>query len=483
MKFPALILILVTLPVSAANWYLNSVSGSDANSGATWALAKATLTNTLALMAAGDNCYVTNAHSESFAASMTLTSLGTAANPCKIIVCSDSAEPPVIVSSGATFATTGGTTISFAGFAYCYGFIFKSADGGNNGGINFVSTVPWWWSLDTCSLRLNGTGSSGLIAIGNNASTADDQFLQLNNTTLSFGNVNQGIAARARFSWQNTGSAIIATIPTPLFQAFNGVPATGVIIGVDLSALGAGKTLVSMSSVSAHNFYFQECKLGDSVSLTSGSVAGQGGTEIRFVNCDSGTQNYRYYKQTYAGTISTETTNIRTNGATDLGTPVSRKLVSTANSAFIFPLASDPVTFWVDATNVSQTITIPILTTNLTLTSSDVWVDVDYLGSSATPISSRASSRTKDILTASTNLLTDSTSIWNTNGLPAATKTKISVSFTPQMKGLVKTTVNLAKPSVTVYFDPLSYIGIRQYQNGPVYANEGRVEHSSVFGQ
>ena len=133
-----------------------------------------------------------------------------------------------------------------------------------------------------------------------------------------------------------------------------------------------------------------------------------------------------------------------------------RKIVSStaANCSPAQPFETFEGAFWNTATGSSKTLTLYCVTDNVTLTDADIWVEVEYLGSSATPLASLASSAPATILTTASNLST-TTEAWTTTGLATPVKQKMTVSFTPQMIGPARWKVKVAKASTTVYVCPV----------------------------
>ena len=84
----------------------------------------------------------------------------------------------------------------------------------------------------------------------------------------------------------------------------------------------------------------------------------------------------------------------------------------------------------------------------------EVWLEVEYLGTAGFPLSLFASDRMTDILSTPADQTTSSVA-WTTTGLTNPNKQKLAVTFTPQEIGVVRCRVALAKPSYTVYVDPL----------------------------
>lgn len=218
--------------------------------------------------------------------------------------------------------------------------------------------------------------------------------------------------------------------------------------------MGSGKSLVDLALNNANLYEFENCKLGSSVTLTTGSSPGQGGSVVRLVNCDSADTNYRYEYQAYQGSIVNETTIVRTSGASDGTTPVSRKMVSNANAKFYSPLVDsfDDIIIWNETTGSSKTLTIEVVSDGVTFKDDELWLEVEYLGTSGFPLSSLAHDRKTNPLASGTNQDTSSVT-WTTTGLSSPVKQKLVATFTPQEKGPIRARVMLAKASSTVYID------------------------------
>jgi hypothetical protein len=221
---------------------------------------------------------------------------------------------------------------------------------------------------------------------------------------------------------------------------------------VDLSAIDSGNNLVNVAGTNPGIFLFENCKLGSSFTVATGSIAGQGGISVDLVNCDSGDTNYNYAKHVYQGVITSESTIVRTGGASDGTTAISRKMVTSADSKFYSPLVSDPIAVWIETLG-STTVTVEVVTDNVTLTDAEAWIEVEYLGTSGFPIASFASDRASNILSTPANQ-TSSSETWTTTGLTTPVKQKLAVTFTPAEKGPCQIRVHLAKASTTLFFCP-----------------------------
>lgn len=466
-----------------ATIYLSSVDGSDGDDGSTWALAKATLAAALTAAGAGGTVYVDDAHAESAASAKTLASSGTAASPTLVICASRaSGAPPTTAATTATVTTTGDNAINYTGFAYCYGVTFNCGSGAVTARQFFASdNLAFGWTFDSCSLKKLGTSGNVSAFLMGSAGMGTNRLLRLINTPLTFGSTGDGILLRMPFQWINTASAIGGSVPATLFTANSGAEGKLWAYGVDLSAAGSGKTLFDVSGTENNIYRLANCKLGSSVTISTGSVVGPRLGVVEVVNCDSGDTNYRYSKQLYEGTITHESTIVRTGGASDGTTPISRKMVSTANSKFYSPLVSDPIDIWLETTG-AYTGTIEVVTDNVTLTNAEAWLEVEYLGTSGFPLGNLATDRATNILSTPANQ-TSSSVTWTTTGLTTPVKQSLDVSFTTSEKGWARFRVCLAKASTTMYFDPevngLGFTSGRQWQGGGAYINEGAASSGS----
>lgn len=444
-----------------------------AGTGADWANAYTALATAFGAKAAGDDFWVSEDHAETQASAMTCNCPGTATSPCRVI-CVDHAGtvPPVSADlrTTATVSTTGANNLTLNGGAYYYGIAFQAGSGASSASVLAQGDNSLGLWFEACKFVLNGDGGSSRISFG--AASTSGYVTRLINTTMQFGptNTNQFSTIRGRFLWENTANAIAgSTIPTTLFASGTGIGLDARFVGVDFGAVGSGKSLFDHSTKQMPSrITFIDCKLGSSVAITTGTVDGWGAPIVRLVNCDSGNTNYRSAVYMYEGSIVSESTIVKSSGATDGTTPISRKMVSSARTKFYAPLRSDWsdwIQFWDDTTG-SKTVTIATVTDNVTLKDNEAWVEVEYLGTSGYPLGLFASDAAADVLNAGTNQTTDGTSTWTTTGLTTPVKQSLSTTFTTTGKGLYRVRVCLAKASTTMYFDPLIASGARQYMIG-----------------
>lgn len=496
-----------------ADVYVRS-GAAGTGTGASWANAYTTLAAALAAKAAGDNFWVSEDHAETQASAMTLTSPGTATNPC-YVYCADHAGsvPPVAADlrTTATITTTGANAMTLPDYTYCEGITFNCGSGAVNSAITFST---FWSHFKNCQIAKNGTtGNTSCMVMGSNNTTAAPLTI-LENTTLKFGATGDAIRSLGGLLiWKNTPSAIAGSaFPTNLFGSASGVASRYMIEGVDLSALGSGKMLFAAQSA-PRLALLKDCKLNASVTIqsTSSIPAGQ---EIILSRSDSAGTNYIERKYTFSGSQVDELVVVRTGGASDGTTLKSRLLSTTANSRWVMPFEAIPIAVWNATAGSSVTVTIKgVMNAAALPNNDDIWFDVEYLGSGSSPLGSFATgSKAENISTGSA--WTASTRAWDsmataranshtyaqgdvlkvasnadriffctTGGASAGSEPggyasavdggsvtdgaatfragmrfSMAVSFTPQQAGFVYVYLKAAKASTSFYIDPLAVL-------------------------
>lgn len=437
-----------------ANIYVRSTDGSDADNGSTWALAKATLSGAAAIDAAGDTIYVSNNHAESSASAQTIALAGTAASPVRVICGNDGAEPPTAVATTATVTTTVGSDITISGSCFIHGVTFNIGSGNNLARL-ILATDGSAYIFNECGIVFVNTNVTSRLVLGSSNVSSTECYVSLKNCTLKFGSTSQGLHVnKCRF--EMIGGSIASGGSTPSSLILAAVDTVHVTIK-DFDFSNFGTTFNFLASALSVNGRVDiiNCKLP--ASWSGGVVAGaptMPGFRASMYNCDSGSQNYRLWIETYAGSIKSETTLVRTGGASDGTTSLSWKLTTTANAnEYVAPLITDDMAVWIDTTG-SKNITVDILHDSTTaLTDAEVWLEIDYLGSSAQPLGTPASDKRATVLTTAADQTTSSAT-WTTTGMTNPNKQKLEVTFTPQMKGFVYARVCLAKASYTIYVDP-----------------------------
>lgn len=439
-----------------ADFYVRSTDGDDASDGLSWANAKATLQGAFSAASAGDRIFVSQAHAQTQASSLTLTSPGTQIAPVRVYCVDDSSgEPATTHATGGSVSVTGNNAMTFAGCCYVRGLTFNVGSGGSNSSQFNLNSTSFWWKFEDCALKLLANATNANFNFGvQTAAAGRIQFIELVNTALTFTHSGSQVNVACDFQWRNTPSAIQGTMPTVLFVP-SGSPVNGTVVceGVEFPQT-SGDLIDNGTANSNCQFILVRCKFGSGLSLTTDSAPqGAATTRVVAIDCGSDDANYHYRRVKFTGLITDETTIVRTGGASDGTTTLSRKAVTNARPTIERPLELDQViAVWIDSTGSSKTITLETLTDNVTLTDADAWLEVDYKATSGSSRSSLVSGRADPLGTPTNH--TSSSESWTTTGLTTPVKQKLSVSFTPQEKGYALVRVCVAVPSTTVYVDP-----------------------------
>lgn len=433
-----------------ADIYVRSTDGSNADSGATWALAKADLTGAAAIDAAGDTIWLSQSHAESTAGAVSIALAGTPASPVRVLCGNDAAAPPTALASTASVTTTGANTLAISGSAYFYGvnFTVGSTITLNNGSASNTQTY------ENCSFYLTNNGSAGQFRMcaSNNATFTTT----LINPVLRFTNANNYWAGNGALYVRGGSFHASTATPTSLLRFDTDRSNSRIEIdGMDFSNLASTVNLFAggASSVASGRAVLRNCRLPASWSggLLSSAPAAPG-QRYEMWNCDSADTNYRVWIEEYAGSIKHNTAIYR-DGFSG-GTKHSYVFASTANASYpAVPLTGPD--FFADnsTTGSSVTATVEVVTDGVTLKDDEAWLEVMYMGTSGVPLGTWVRDCKADVLATAANQTT-STESWTTTGLASPVKQKLSVTFTPQEAGYVIGRVMLAKASTTVYVDP-----------------------------
>lgn len=432
-----------------ANVYVWS-GAAGTGSGADWTNAKTTLAAHGA--PAGDDIWVAHDHAES-TTNPTITFVGTAASPNRVICVNRAGSvPPVAadIRNTATVTTTGATAINLRGVIYMEGITFNCGTGGTSASLSVADAAGDFIKAKNCAFNLVTTATGSRLVM----SGISSGFAELDDCTVSFGATGQGLNVAGGFVWRNKpGSVAItgATIPNNLVMTANAARLDSVLFsGLDLSAL-SGKTLVGVNH--GTRFDIVNCKLPSSITMLT-TPTNNNAEGVRVIGSHSSGNVERNEIHDYFGSLTTETTIIRTAGATDGTTAYSWKIATSANTKRTFPFETFEGVVWNADTGSSKTLTVHVVTDNVTLTDAEIWLEDEYLGSSATPVTSKVDDASATVLTAGANQTSDSSEAWTTTGLTTPVKQKLEVSFTPQMVGAIRWKVKVAKASTTVYVCP-----------------------------
>lgn len=443
----ALLLLLMTI------YYVDS-AGSNTSPYDTWAKAATAIATVAAIPpAAGSTLYVASSHSESTAGSLSWSwTNGTATSPIRVI-CADktSGAPPATLATGGIVATTGASTLTVTtdGVVYIYGLIFNISSSTSVPTITVVaaSTINTSAYLEQCDLNLVGSGSSGKIN--------GDQRGILKQCRVKFAAAGQLVDISKGLMWLGGSLSAGGTSPTSLLNASTSTGSYAVFQDFDLSQASSTINLFSNAGCAATTV--RRCVLPASWSgaLYASRPTASGVADMTAV--DNAGTNYILRRANQFGDVYSETSIVRAGGNSNGTMLLSWKLVSIAASG-VFPigaLQTGEFVFWNQVVGASKTVTVEFIHDNVTgLKDNELWLEVDYSGSSSSPLGTLATSA-PNVLAAGTTL-TASSATWNgTGGMVNPNKQKVSVTFTPQLAGFFIARVYLAKASYTVYVDPM----------------------------
>lgn len=435
-----------------ANIYIRSTDGSDSDNGTTWALAKATINGAAGIDAAGDTYYVSSAHAESTASSVTWALAGTNASPVKILGVSDAAEPPTALATGATITVTGSNALTLNGSCYMQDISMIS------GAAITLNGTGGRQVFESCDFKTTNSGSAGAIQCTAVNVPTETVFKNCTFYYTNTGNASLTIYHNAIIRGCSFKSGSVTPSGGFLKLAGDGRGATVLVEGCDFTNAASTLVLWNNSSNGSGKIIFRNCKLPDSWTGSIGTSLAAG-IRVEMHNCDSADTNYRYWAEDYSGSIKTETTLIKTGGASDGTTGFSLKMVSGSNSNWHSqPLIAEIGSKWNSTTGSSITVTVDILRDSATnLKNDEVWLEIQYMGTSGRPISTFINNTKTDIFATAADQTTSSAT-WTTTGMSNPNKQKLAVTFTPTKAGYISARVFLAKTSTTVYIDPVMQV-------------------------
>lgn len=430
-----------------ADFYKDTDTGSDANDGTTWALAKLTQEGVFSVMSAGDNGWVQGAAADTASIDRTFASPGTIINPCKVIGVVDgtTAEPPTLSDLAVTLPV-----ISTTG---------AGADNNHSG-----STVY-------CNLDIS-TGDRTSTQLDTNVSFINCKIAQFDRWTMG----TQAILEFINCVYEPTGtSGVVGVSPNSKLSHRGGswvftaaANLTRILhsgdaefIGVDLSGL----TAPIMAGISAGRTFIKNCKMPASFTMRDdtsivavSSITVISSDDSSSVPVTDSIQDYRY--EDIYGTIDLETTAVRTGGADDGASGAfSYAMIPSANSTLESSqatLKSPWMSVWVEGGSNTLTVYIANDSASTDYNEDEVWVEFYTADSGDTAQYDLNFDPDQERLFDSTTAITDDTgSTWGTG---ANNHQKFSVTVTTGYEGEVRARLHLAKRQATpdtLFLDPV----------------------------
>ena len=363
-------------------------------------------------MIAGNSLFVGDDHAETQATAETITFPGTLSAPNYAYSIDHAGSVTLLgatLKSGASVTTTGNSALTIqgsglgSGFATS-GFTYSAGSGAVAAGVTYGNSNVAVAQAINCAFVKAGTSAGAALTLGRvNAS------VRLVNCTYQVGNVSDQLAAPGDVIWTNTPNAIQgATLPTNLIAT--GTSGIMLIIdGVDLSALGSGKTIFPGGNATGR-YLLKNSKLGSGVTV-AGTPSGSATVDV--INCDSAGTNYIFQRYWEQGTQIPETVLVRTGGASNGVTALSSKATTTANSNWTLPFSSQPIAIYNTITGTNRGVTLYGIYNGTAIPNNDdIWIEAEYFGSASSPQASFANNTKANNLATGSALTADSTSVW-----------------------------------------------------------------------
>lgn len=442
--------------------YLRSSDGSDGDNGTTWALAYATLAYALSQVSAGDTICVDDDHSESLAAP-SLTNVGSATNPVKIIVVTTDTTTPVSTYPGSPNYTMTSGTLKLQGNLYFWGMNLLLYDGlflqGTHG-----AEATFEKSKIVDQVSDDGSGFSTWCDICN--------FIFIDT---DIGDASFRLMYDGRIIWKGGTYISTSTEYDYLIHAYTEGGEID-IEGVDLSQWAGSTALVNTAlstNISDLRVKIINSRLPSSYTAFSGSSYNTVVDGEIVINGSGNTDEYYNIEdKQLAGGVSVSTSVYRSGGATYDGTNgFSVRLDTTSSALEGFVCVRRKLTSYggVDSTSTANAAVHITYDSASAWDNSDFFIDIKYPNATNEAYGNWVSTAPSPLNdTPSTSSFTDvsGTETWNgTSGFSNPREETVDVDFTGA-EGLIEIWVNFCKPSSTIYVDMLPDISAA---NDPQY--------------
>lgn len=223
--------------------------------------------------------------------------------------------------------------------------------------------------------------------------------------------------------------------------------------GVDLSHLADAGVLVRTLSAAHGPVVFRNCRLPASWTgaISASMTSPQARIECIYTGNASSSMGYR--SQQRGGTIVATESVFRAGYPAGAGTAHSL-LVATTSLADILRTVSTPELAPQPLTaGTPVTVSVDLLDDGVTLTNADAWLEGIVMTTSGSPLGTPLTTQ-PGWLDTPTNIPA-STETWTSPGVTTPVRQKLSLTFTPQVSGWAYFRVHVARPSTTVYIDPV----------------------------
>jgi hypothetical protein len=437
--------------------HVNSATTGAAAPYDTWATAAATLAAVAAVATAGDEVFVHPSHVESNAGSLSFIA-GVPTNPIRI-VCGTPGSPSGITALQTTAqVNVTNTTIALNGSLYVYGIKFGMSTSGTSG-INFNSVTAHQQAYESCEFNNLSTAA---VTMQMGTTSGGVGHTTLNNCTIRF-NLSTHFLRVFNYVLMN-GCVFAAGTPDRVFILGSVSSTNGAelyVNGADFSGLGNSIDLIAPATKQAF-VRIRNCKMpsGWSGALTYADL--DYGCHAELLNYGTGDTNYKFWMESRQGIAKDETTiKLTTGAASDGTTSYSMRLTTLATVAYPSTIfRSPPVIKRQAAGGGSKTLRAEVLHDGAApFTNKEVWLEVEYLGTSGFPLASVVRTRASYVVGESS--LVGGSFAWDgdtgtgPNGSATWNQCKIEIpGMTFAEEGYVVARLCMAIPSKTLFFNP-----------------------------
>lgn len=433
--------------------------GSNTNPYDTWAKAAPTLA---ALQTAipgstgtGGNVIYIGADSVSSGDGAAVTFTGPTSGICTVI--SATVGTTTYAKSATNQVSTTGTQSWIGNFAL-YGLQVNASDAISFNCPTGASGAETYFYTNGCtakpgsnrSLNLAGSGTTTggvhrnvdlTVSAANDSGVQSATFINLAYNRFEFNGITFVDSGSHR-----TGTAIASNSTNHLNEAQ--------ISGADFSTLTGLSAIIGMGSgnglIQVHN-----CKTAASPTWATGTA----NAPARLIVTNSGSTDApeKFYFFSLNGSVESQSAIYRDSGASVETVPVSWKMVSSSTTAPSHPLTT-PWMYGVISATGSKTFDVYVTQDGGSgdLTDADVWLELEYLGTSnvaqSTLVTDMAS--VSGFFSGAAAQTDDATSTW-TGSITETYMQKLSVTATVNEDGLYRARVALGKASTTLYVDPI----------------------------
>jgi hypothetical protein len=477
-----------------ADVYVRSGAGGAAD-GTTWANAYTTLAaaQTGGAFATTNTIWLADDHAESTAGAVAYT--GPTTPGLRILGANThTVEPPtgVATSPSATLTRTTTGVPTFTGHIYMEGWIIIAGSGTSSATLGLGDATTFNLSLNNMHLRLGGTGTNGRIRFGAGGSSANKGAqLRIKNTTVKFAHASHRIRAGAGLIQINglviDGSGTVTQ--TSLIDLATDTQFIAQFDNCDLTALSSMTELVDSTNDGIIDILCRRCIFPDSMTdilntYTAGmrgrahdcsstwslgasyfldyDVQGNSSALSLASNSKIVTSTSTIYAYLTAGSVLESGANYAVKPTCTVGgwsgvyrsEPISRYYPGTdAEIAAFSAGASKTITLeYLHDTNVAQG---QGAGTGSAFQNNEVWIEVDYLGSSSTKLGSSATSGvTYSTDTPSDNASGVGTGSWTSSGVTTKKSGKCVATITPQQNGAISVHVCMRGVGKVVFYEP-----------------------------